>query len=120
MSSFVAALLAPLAAAALLLAGPRVRRLLRRHRSTAPVAAFAALLALLFVARAHGWAVGALLGLSAALASVAVWAPVARRRGWGSPSTLPRRWDWDQFDAQFQSHIDHAGHRRRREPNGGA
>jgi hypothetical protein len=110
-----AVLAAPLGAAGLVGASRRVRRVLCRRRLTPHAVAFAALLALMFAASARGWVIGLLMGVTIALALLAGWITIARRRGWGSRSTLPRRWDWDAFDAQFRTHVERATRRRRRE-----
>ena len=111
-------LAAPLSAAWLVAASRRVRRVLCRHWLTPHAVAFTALLAFLFVARAHGWVVGLLMGATIALALLAGWITIARRRGWGSRSTLPRRWDWEAFDTQFQTHVERTRRRRRQREEG--
>jgi hypothetical protein len=110
-----AVLAAPLGAAGLVGASRRARRVLCRHGLTPHVVVFAAPLALLFAASARGWVIGLLIGVTIALALLASWITIARRRGWGSRSTLPRRWDWDAFDAQFETHVERTMRRRRRE-----
>jgi hypothetical protein len=64
---------------------------------------------------AAGLVIGLLIGVTIALALLASWITIARRHGWGSRSTLPRRWDWDAFDAQFETHVERTTRRRRRE-----
>jgi O-antigen/teichoic acid export membrane protein len=110
-----ALLVAPLGAAGLVAASRRVRRLLCRHWLTQHLVSLAALLSLLFAAGARGGTLALLIGVSIALALLAGWITMARNRGWGSPSTLPRRWDWEAFDAQFRTHVERAARRKREE-----
>jgi hypothetical protein len=113
-----ALLAAPLGAAGLVAASRRVRRLLCRHWLTQHLVSLTALLSLLFVARARGGTLALLSGVSLALALLAGWITIARRRGWGSRSTLPRRWDWEAFDAQFRIHVERAARRSRKREEG--
>lgn len=67
---------------------------------------------------ARGWVLVLLAGAAITLVLLAGWITIARRRGWGSRSTLPRRWDWDAFDTQFQAYAERPRHRRREREEG--
>ena len=112
-------LVPPLGAAGVVAASLKARQLVCRHRRTARAAGWAGILTIAVASVMAGAEAQLMRGIGIALLAGAVWIPVARRRGWGSRSMLPRRFDWVLFDAQLRAYLEHSSRRGRRERDGG-
>jgi hypothetical protein len=119
-STFGLLLVPPLGAAGMVGVSHTVRELVCRHRWTARAAIWGGVLSVVAGALMAGAGAQLVRGVAVALLAGAVWIPFARARGWGSRSTLPRRFDWALFEVQFQAYLEYSTRRReRRERDGG-
>jgi hypothetical protein len=112
-------LVPPLGAAGLVGVSRKAREIVCRQRRAARVAAFGGLLTVTVGAVMSGAGAQLVRGLGVALLAGAVWIPFARARGWGSRSTLPRRFDWGLFETQLRAYVEYSARRGRRQRDSG-